>query len=229
MRGCIAVVLLTLFSLVDAFADDRTPPHKVAVVSLFDNTFHKLQFGLTVFSNEFQSKDVSAWRVAERSEADMVALLKQMGVGQSVEVLPQSGARASVGEKKEGIEAPFIDAARSAGFDTLILIRPARDQGNFRAFVPDYGIAAWGKLFGPRPACPYAVFKVQLYRTSDAKRIDWADGYGWGEGPCVDMKSVPWQDDINAYSDAEWATIEAAIHKRIYEGMARALRHIDFK
>jgi hypothetical protein len=43
------------------------------------------------------------------------------------------------------------------------------------------------------------------------------------------MKSVPWQDDINAYSDAEWSTIQAAIHKRINEGMARALRHLDFE
>jgi hypothetical protein len=226
----LVIVLASLASTLSApAADVKQPPRNVAVVALFDNTFHKLKFGLTVFDNDFQSKDVSAWHVAEQAESDMVALLKQKGIGQSVGVLAQAGARATAGENQHGVEAPLIEAARNAGFDTLILVRPARDQGNQSVFTPGFGIAAWGKLFGPRPACPYAVFHVQIYRTADAKGIDRADGYSWGEGPCVDMKSVPWQDDINAYSDAEWSTIQAAIHKRINEGMARALRHLDFE
>ena len=121
-------------------ADAKQAPRNVAVVSLFDDTFHKLQFGLMVFSGEFLEKDVPDWHVAETSEAEMVALLKQKGIGEIAAVLPQPRAAR---RHRIGIEQPLIQMAREAGFDTLVLIRPKRDEGNFREYVPGYGIGAW--------------------------------------------------------------------------------------
>jgi len=219
-------LLWAAFAQNAAIADEKQPPHNVAVVSLFDNTFHKIHVGLTVFNNTSETKDVSDWHVPESSEAEMVALLKQKGVGESVAVLAQSGSRALAGR---GVEKTLSEAAHQAGFDTLVVIRPT-DYENARFLEPGYGVFASGGLFGSPIACPYGVFMVEVYRTADADRIDWRWGFSsFGEGPCVGLRSVPWKEKITDYTDDDWATIQTAIRKRIDDGMTRALDGLDFK
>jgi hypothetical protein len=207
-------------------ADEKQPPHNIAVVSLFDNTFHKIRVGVTVFNNSAEEKDVSDWHVPETSEADMIALLKQKGVGQTVAVLAQTGARAQSGR---GVEKTLSEAARQAGFDTLVVIEPT-NYDNARFLQPGYGVFGSGGLFGAPIACPYGVFTVEVYRTSDADRIDWRWGFSsFGEGPCVGLRTVPWKAKMADYTDEDWATIQAAIHKRISDGMTRALDGLEFQ
>jgi len=217
--------MLAVFAWSPALAED-TPPMNIAVVSLLDNTFHNIHRGSNGLDNTDESRDVSAWRVPEQSETDMVALLKQKGVGQSVAVLSQT-TRAKTTD--DGVEDKLSAAARAAGFDTLVVIRPTRYLNAF-FLEPGYGLLASGRFTDPPPTCPYGVFIVEVYRTSDADRIDWRWGFAtFGDGPCVGLRSVPWQNVMANYSEQDWATIEAAIHKRINDGMARAIDGLDFQ
>ena len=224
-RRLLHLIFAFLFALSGvAFA---APPRRVAVASLFDNTLHKIHVGVTVFSNTYESKDVADWRVPETSEADLVTLIKQKGIGEEVAVLPQPGARARWDNR--GVEQQLISAAREAGFDVLVLISPT-SYDNAPFLKPGYGVFASGGMFGPPPACPYGLFMVEVYRTADADRIDWRWGFSsWGDGPCVGLRSVPWKDTLAEYTDEDWTKVKEAIHKRIVDGMTRALDGLDFE
>jgi len=122
-------------------------------------------------------------------------------------------------------------------FDTLVLIQPNENE-TFREFKPGYGVGAVGHIMG-LDVCPYAAFMVVVYRTSDAKRIDWRWGYSSlnnpfdfdSRGPCTDFEKlpVPWKDSLAAYTDEDLTTVEAAVKERIRTGMARALDGLDLE
>jgi hypothetical protein len=84
--------------------------------------------------------------------------------------------------------------------------------------------------------CPFAAFRVVVYRTADAKRIDWRWGYKSydpfdysSRGPCTDFEKYPlvWKDTLAQYTEEELATIQTAVKARIRSGMERALDGID--
>jgi len=227
-------LLATNISLAD---DEQNKPHKIAVVSQFETTMYKIRVGMTIFNNSEESREVPAWHIAEASESDMVALLKQKGVANDVEMLPQTGPRARAGEGTDAEQAAIIRVARDAGFDTLVLIQP-NENDNFRFFKAGYGVGAIGHILG-LDVCPFAAFMVVVYRTSDAKRIDWRWGYSSmnspfdfdSKGPCTDFEvlPVPWKDTLAAYTDEDMAAVEAAVKARIRSGMTRALDGLDFQ
>lgn len=220
-------LLLALYIASSASGAATQPPQNIAVVSLFNDTLHKIRVGLTVFDNTFETKDVSAWNVPETSEADMVALLKQKGVAPNVSPLPAAIPRVVADDR--GAREQLIAAARDAGFDTLVVVLPT-EYDNARFLKPGYGVFASGGLFGSPKACPYGLFIVAVYRTADGDRIDWRWGFSsWGDGPCVGLGSVPWKATIAEYSDEDWVVIQSAIRTRIHDGMARALDGLDFQ
>lgn len=231
-----SAVILFATSVSHADDDHQQAPRNIAVVSQFENTMYKIRVGLTVFNNTEQSREVD-WHIAENSEADMVAFLKMKGVVGNIQPLTQTGPRARAGEGTDAEQAGIIQAARDAGFDTLVLIQPS-DNINFRFFKPGYGVCGVGHIMG-LDVGPYAAFMVVVYRTADAKRIDWRWGYRSmnspfdfdSRGPCTDFEKypVPWKDAITDYTDADLATIETSVKARIKAGIERALDGLDLQ
>ena len=231
---CGSLAAIALLAASGSFADEPQKPHNIAVASQFDNTMYKIHVGLTVFNNDEELRQVD-WHIAENSEADMIALLKMKGVAGNIAVLPQPGGRARAGEGTDAEQAGVIQAARDAGFDTLILIQP-NESVNFRFFKAGYGICGIGHITG-LDVGPFAAFMVVVYRTADAKRIDWRWGYSSmnspfdfdSRGPCTDFEKlpVPWKDHLADYTDADLAAAEAAVKARIRSGMERALDGLD--
>ncbi len=218
-----SVLTAVLFATGYSFADEQKKQHNIAVVSEFETTMYKIRIGLTIFNNSEESLEVASWHIAETSEAELVALLKQREslAGDNIQVLPQSGARARAGEQTRAAQAAVIQAARDAGFDTLVLILPY-EIDDYRLFKPGYGVVAIGHITG-LDVCAYASFEVIVYRTSDAERIDWNWGHhgscsGFDNGP-----DVPWKDSLAEYGDADLATVEAAVKTRIRKWLEHAL------
>lgn len=227
------LLALLLSASASSAADEQRAPHRIAIVSQFETTMHRIH--VAPFDGSDESRDVPSWHIAESAETDMVALLQQKGIAGDIAVLPQSGQRSRAGEGTDKEQAGIIQAARDAGFDTLILIQPGENV-NFRAFGAAYGVAGVGHIMGV-DVCAYASFMVVVYRTADARRIDWRWGYQSinspfdfdSRGPCTDFEKypVPWKDTLAQYTDEDMAVVEAAVKARIRAGMARALDGLD--
>ena len=237
MRALFLAGSLILTALVATGAsltgDEPQKPHNIAVVSKFETTMYKIRIGLGgLFDDSDETKDVSEWHIAETSETDMVALLKQKGVGENVAVLHQTGPRAHGGEGRHDEQLPLIQLAREAGFDTIVVIQPDKND-TFPLLKPGYGICGKPQIIDPIRVYAYALFEVEVFRTADAKLIDWQYGYRssrfFGEGPCDDLGAVPWKDTLAEYTAEDMATVEAAVKARIQAGLARALDHLDFQ
>jgi hypothetical protein len=86
------VVLVGLLVLLTGCATTRLTPdtvsriNKVGVMSLTAHEFHRGYTGLTVFGNEREKQDISAWKVDDEYELQMQNALSKLGLFETVRV-----------------------------------------------------------------------------------------------------------------------------------------------
>lgn len=85
-------VLVGLFVLLSGCATTRLAPDtvsrikKVGVMSLTAHEFHRRYTGLTVFGNEREQQDISAWRIDDEYELQMQNALTKLGLFEVVRI-----------------------------------------------------------------------------------------------------------------------------------------------
>lgn len=86
------VVLIGLLVLLTGCATAKLPPDtvsrikKVGVMSLTAHELHRGYTGITVFGNEREKQDISAWKVDDEYELQMQSALSKLGLFETVRV-----------------------------------------------------------------------------------------------------------------------------------------------
>ncbi len=199
--------------------------HNIAVASGFHPFMHHIFIGTTVFSNTENIKPVPEWRIPEYAEVKLVDALKKRHIGDRVDVFLPGGKR----PKSDQDYMDYYQAARNAGYDTVVFARPTH-YTNERFLKPGYGLYLH-RAFGMGEPCAYAVFVVEVVKTSGPEQLGWEWGHTSKLSPATGAcyGSAPWKDNVDNLTAEEMKQLETTIKSHIASGIDGAIGALNLK
>jgi len=201
--------------------------HQVAVATGFQPFMHHIFIGTTIFSNANSIKPVPEWGIADFADEKLADALKKRGVGDKVDVFLPGGQRPKSNEEFKA----YYQAARNAGYDTVVFARPTL-YDNAKFLESGYGLYL-RRSFGMGEPCSYALFVVEVTKTSGPEQLGWEWGFtprifpGGAASLC--HQPAPWKDNVDDLTPSELNQLETAIKSYIASGIDEAIDKLNLK
>lgn len=204
-----------------AVPDKSGPPIKlgdVRVASVLGTTFTGFDQGLTRFGNARYTADVATWKVDGFVTAQMISLLKGSSAT-SVKALDTGPVPLSVLYPKSQSELhpdPLLEAARSQGADTLIVVSltwPAWPAHKLAGTGYGWFNSGFGPLNSRRI---FATFRVSIFNVSSGTLIASADPVPIKAMPALD---IPWRATFGEIDPGEIVTLRTFLETYLAAGV----------
>lgn len=221
------ILVIGLLSGCETFNLKRSVPDevvastkRVGVASFLGSTFDGVLVGITVFGNENFSASVPDWRVDEKAVQKSILLLKSNPRFDTAAVDLGNFTVAQVRAKPQIL----WDAARSQGFDHLIIVHPGISD-NYPSFKPGYGFYE-RRIPGIFRSCVYVASIVEFYDVAAQKIIGWEWG---GSYPCNLSKNddIRFKSKFEEFSAADQEKLKERTDARLAESLQYALTKLS--
>jgi hypothetical protein len=228
--GTLAALFLAACTLPDSMVDSAarrlTNPQRVAVVAAMPDRFEGTYIGTTVFNNERYSVDVPGWNLQQVAESAALDRLKEKHKLNAAVPAIGNEPLAAASRPQDPLGAsriePLLAAAKSQGFDTLIVILPGESPNapEFKAGT-GYGVRGFAGMVN---ACAYTSLYVGVYSTTTGRQLGSHAGYA------CDRRVPPWKARFDDYTREEKeallekgrSVVRAAVPAAVDEALRRA-------
>ena len=163
---------------------------KVAVVSLAGHEFHRRYTGATVFGNEYEKQDISAWRIDDEYEAQIGAALAGVAPFEAVRVPAERKGFYRLYEQRRpdwsAVEAEAKSLASRHSVDAILVV-VRRESEDFLAGTNQHFQGAGFYARGTGSATPVSV----MHLVASVALIDGRTGKPLAVRDLVPLEKVP--------------------------------------
>jgi hypothetical protein len=203
--------------------EDRGEIKSLAVFSGLGPKMSHSRIGTTIFGNNHEFIDVGAWRLDSFIEAVVLKELKANPNFTTIGLAPLAKPRLeAISEEKLG---EVIQAAKTAGYDALLVILPSHYENAAKGMEPGYGIQKLSNLFTSRTSV-YLLAILRVYRLSDEKSIAWQWAFDSmnGKPSYLSSEEFAWRENYNEYSAQEKTEVQRILKRHIEIAIPYSLR-----